>query len=250
MKPIPVGVQLYSVREDCARDLPGTLAAIKKMGYVGVEFAGYYGRPALELRKLLDDLSLSCCGTHIGLDTLLGDNLPRTIEFNQALGNKYLVVPSLPKERRENKAGWLATAALFNELAEKVKPHGMQVGYHNHHEEFRLMNGEMEFDIFFGATRQEVNMQFDTGNALHGGADPLTFLKRYPRRGTTIHLKEYSAGNPQALIGEGDIEWLQVFSLVEAAGGTDWYIVEQESYPVSPLESIARCRQALVKLGR
>jgi len=124
---IPVGLQLYSVRADCGRDLPGTLEAVAKMGYEGVEFAGYYGRSAKDLRKLLDDNGLKCCGTHTQLDTLLGDNLAPTIEFNKTLGNKYLIAPGLPGKYRESLAAWLETAKLFNELAEKVKPHGMLV---------------------------------------------------------------------------------------------------------------------------
>src|SRR5690348_17657100 len=92
---IPFGLQLYSVRDECAKDLDGTVAAVAKMGYKAVEFAGYYGRDAKSLRKLLDDVGLKCCGTHIGLDTLLGDNLPKTIEFNHTLGNQFLIVPSL-----------------------------------------------------------------------------------------------------------------------------------------------------------
>src|SRR5213082_773097 len=91
---IPFGLQLYSVRNECAKDLDGTVAAVGKMGYKGVEFAGYYGRDAKTLRKLLDDAGLQCCGTHIALDTILGDALPKTIEFNKTLGNEYLMVPS------------------------------------------------------------------------------------------------------------------------------------------------------------
>src|SRR5439155_26936377 len=100
---IPIALQLYSVREDCARDLPGTIAAVAKMGYAGVEFAGYYDRSAAELRKLLDDHSLRCAGTHTGLNTILGDELDRTIEFNRTIGNRYLIVPGLPKERRDSR---------------------------------------------------------------------------------------------------------------------------------------------------
>ncbi|MHC4229799.1 MAG: sugar phosphate isomerase/epimerase family protein, partial [Planctomycetota bacterium] len=96
----PVGLQLYSVRGDCKRDLPGTIVAVGKMGYKGVEFAGYYDHTAKQLRKMLDDNGLKCCGTHTGLATLLGDNLPKTIAFNKTLGNKYLVVPGLPGKYR------------------------------------------------------------------------------------------------------------------------------------------------------
>jgi hypothetical protein len=100
----PIGLQLYSVREDCKRDLPGTIAAVGKMGYDGVEFAGYYDRSAEDLRKMLDDNGLVCCGTHTGLDTLLEDNLAKTIEFNKTLGNKYLIVPGLPEKNSSSTA--------------------------------------------------------------------------------------------------------------------------------------------------
>src|ERR1051325_11600924 len=92
-KPLQVGLQLYSVRDDCAKDLPGVLKAVAKMGYTGVEFAGYHGRTAQELRQLLDENHLECYGTHIGLETLIGENLEKTIEFNKVLKNKFLCVP-------------------------------------------------------------------------------------------------------------------------------------------------------------
>src|SRR5688500_14634647 len=158
MAKIPIGLELYSVREDCARDLPGTLAAVAKMGYEGVEFAGYHNRTAPELRKMLDDLGLKCCGTHTGFNTLMGDELPRTIEFNQILGNKYLIVPGLPEQNRSSRAAWLETARLMNEAADRAAPHGMQVGYHNHGVEFQPMEGELPWDTFFSNTKPEVIM--------------------------------------------------------------------------------------------
>src|SRR5947207_15214243 len=92
-KPIMIGLQLYSVRDDCAKDLPGVLKAVAKMGYTGVEFAGYYGRSAQELRAMLDEDGLKCYGTHIGLETPLGDKLVKKVEFNKALGKNMRSVP-------------------------------------------------------------------------------------------------------------------------------------------------------------
>jgi sugar phosphate isomerase/epimerase len=250
MAKIPVGLELYSVREDCARDLPGTLAAVAKMGYEGVEFAGYHNRTAPELRKMLDDLGLKCCGTHTGFNTLLGDELPHTIEFNQILGNKYLIVPGLPEQNRSSRAAWLETARQMNEAAERAAPHGMQVGYHNHGVEFQPMEGELPWDTFFSSTKPEVIMQLDFGNALHGGGNPIPYVERYPGRATTVHLKEYSATNDKALIGEGDVNWQQLFQLCESIGGTKWYIVEHETYAYPPLECVDRCLQAVRKMGR
>ncbi len=250
MAKIPIALQLYSVRKECEKDLPAVLAAVAKMGYEGVEFAGYYDRSAQELRGLLDEVGLKCCGTHTQLSTLLGDEFEKTVEFNQTLGNKYLIVPWLPEERRNSKQAWLDTAKLFNEIAEKLKPYGMRTGYHNHTFEFTPIDGEIPWDIFFSNTSNDVIMQLDTGNALHGGADPVPFLEKYPGRAVTIHLKEYSKTNDKALIGEGDVRWNDIFRLCETIGGTEWYIVEQESYAYPPLECVERCLKALRAMGK
>lgn len=251
MSKIPIALQLYSIREDCARDLSGTLKAVAEMGYDGVEFAGYYGWSADELRGLLDNLNLKVAGTHIGLDSLLNGALDETIEFNKKIGNKFLIVPWLPEERRRSKSAWLETAQLMNDIAKKLKPHGLCVGYHNHTFEFQPIDGELPWDIFFSSTVPEVVMQLDTGNAMHGGVSPegvLEILKRYPGRAITVHLKEFSATNELAVIGEGDMRWGDFLKLCETIGGTEWYIIEQESYAYEPLECARRCIQNLKKM--
>ena len=250
MAKMPIALQLYSVRDNCAKDLPATLKAVAKMGYAGVEFAGYHGRSAAELRKMLDDLGLKCAGTHIGLETLLGDALAATVAFNRTIGNKFLIVPGLAEERRSSRAAWRQTAGVFNDLAQKVAAEGMFVGYHNHNIEFKPLEGELPWDTFFGSARKDVVMQFDTGNAMHGGGDPVTFLQKYPGRALTVHLKEFSKTNDKALIGEGDINWREVFRLCETTGGTQWYIVEQESYAHPALECVELCLQNLKKMGK
>jgi sugar phosphate isomerase/epimerase len=250
MAKIPIGLQLYSVRKDCENDLPGTLKAVAEMGYEGVDFAGYYGYDAKEIRTMLDDLGLKACGGHLGLNTLLGDELKRTVEFQRILGNKYLIVPGLPEERRNSRSAWLGTAKIFNEIAEKLEPEGMLTGYHNHSVEFTPMDGELPWDTLFGNTRKEVVMQIDTGNALHGGADPVPFLEKYPGRAITVHLKSYSSTNDKALIGEDEVRWDDVFRLCETTGDTEWYIVEQESYAYPPLECVDRCLKALRDMGK
>src|SRR5690242_2668651 len=90
---IPIGVEMYSLREQCKTDLPGMLAAVSKIGYKGVEFAGYHGRSAQELRKMLDDNGLIACGTHTPYESVLGDKLKETVEFNHVIGNNFLIVP-------------------------------------------------------------------------------------------------------------------------------------------------------------
>jgi sugar phosphate isomerase/epimerase len=247
---IPIGVQLYSVRTECEKDLPGTIKAVAKMGYKGVEFAGYYGRDAKTLKKLLDGVGLKCCGTHTGIDTLLGDQLQKTIEFNQTIGNKYLIVPWLPEQYRTTHAEWKKTAQLFNELSEKVRPYGMVVGYHNHDIEFKPVDGELPWDIFFGNTNKQVVMQVDTGNAMIGGGDPVVFLKRYPGRAKTVHIKPFSKTKPNAVIGDDELPWQEIFKLCETTGGTQWYIVEYESDAYPPLVSIEKCLETLRRWGK
>lgn len=250
MSRIPIALQLYSVREDCQEDFPGTLEAVAEMGYEGVDFAGYYGYDAPEIRKMLDDLGLKAAGCHTALDTLRGDELKRTVEFNHVLGNTYLIVPGLPENRRDSKEAWLRTADLFNEIADALEPEGMMTGYHNHFIEFQPMEGAIPWDLFFSNTKDEVVMQIDTGNALHGGGDPVAILKRYPGRAKTVHLKAYAEANETALIGEDDVDWEGVFEVVESQDATEWYIVEQESYAYPPLVCVDRCLQALKAMGK
>jgi len=244
---IPVGVQLYSVREEAAKDLPVVLQALAKMGYRGVEFAGYYGwegKPA-ELRKLLDDNGLKCCGTHTDLETVTGDALKATAELNHILGNPYLIVPSLTIEDAE---GWKAMAETFNGIAAKAAPLGSRIGYHAHRWDFKKIGDTTPWELFFDHTDAGVIMQIDTGNCLQGGGDPVAMLRKYPGRATTVHLKEFG-GNDETVIGQGAVRWADVFAACEGVGGTAWYIVEHET-GARPLESVKGCLDGLRKMGR
>jgi sugar phosphate isomerase/epimerase len=242
---IPVGLELYSVREQCKTDLPGTLTAVSKIGYKGVEFAGYHGRTAAELRKMLDDNGLIACGTHTAYETVLGDKLKETVEFNHIIGNKFLIVPWM---EGKSKAEWLDKARIFNEIADKVKPEGMWVGYHAHAHDFQKFDGTTAWDLFFGNTKPEVIMQLDTGNCCDGGADPVAVLKQYPGRARSIHIKAYGGG-PDAVIGEDKVNWPEIFAFCETQGKTQWYVVEHES-GTNPLDAVKRSYEALKKMGK
>jgi sugar phosphate isomerase/epimerase len=247
-KKIPVGLQLYSVRNECAKDLPAVLKAVSAMGYKGVEFAGYHGRSAADLRKLLDDNGLVCCGTHTALTTIAGDALPATIDYNKTIGNKYLIVPSLPHDKVATAQACKDTAKLLTEQAAKAKEAGMRVGYHAHGGDFKKIDGETVWDLIFSNSGAEVVMQLDTCNCLSGGGDPVPILKKYPGRSVTVHLKEFG-GAPGSVIGEGKVAWKDVFETCESIGGTEWYIVEHES-GTAPLDSVKGCFEALKKMGK
>ncbi|MBN1464219.1 TIM barrel protein [candidate division KSB1 bacterium] len=240
-KTIPLGLQLYSVRHDCEKDLVATIKQVAEIGYQGVEFAGFYNYTAKDIKAILDDHGLLCCGSHTQLADLAPETIDATIEFNAILGNKYLIVPWLPEERRQTVQDWIKLASDFNALAEKAKTHAMRVGYHNHDFEFKPLEGQLPWDVFAQYTDKDVILQLDTGNCGIGGGDALATLVKYPGRAVTIHLKEYSATNPNAILGEGDIPWKQVFTFCETQGATEWYIIEEEKDIYPPLEAVAKC---------
>ncbi|MGA2070687.1 MAG: sugar phosphate isomerase/epimerase [Sedimentisphaerales bacterium] len=234
---IPVGLQLWTLRTECAKDFPGTIAKVAKMGYKGVEFAGFYNYSAKDVRKMLDDNSLLCSGSHTAIDLLSNEKLAATMEYNRTIGNKFVVVPWLDRQKLTTKEAWLKMAATFNELADKTRSEGVHIGYHSHVGDFAKIGDETPWDILFSNTSKEVCMQLDTGNCMQGGGDPVAILKKYPGRSLTIHLKEYSATNKKALIGEGDVKWKDIFKVCESIGGTQYYIIEEESGAYPQLEA-------------
>jgi sugar phosphate isomerase/epimerase len=249
-KKLPIAVQLYSVRTLCAKDLAGTIAGVAKLGYQGVEFAGYFDHSAQELRKMLDANGLKCCGTHNGIDKILDENLAKTIEFNQVIGNRNVIVPGFPPKYRDSINAWRSTEELFNKVAAQIAPQGMRVGYHNHSLEFKPVDGQVPWDVFFGNTSKDVVMQLDIGHAVHAGADPVAVLKRYPGRAKTVHVKEYSPTKKDAIVGDGEVKWKEVLKACETVGGTEWYIIEEESNAYAGLDGIDKSLKRLHGLGR
>ena len=260
VRKIPVGLQLYSVRQEWAEDPRATLAKVADMGYQGVEFYGPPRHDADELRAWLDECKLVCCGWHTPYALVQEDTLFPTIAFNRAVGNNKIIVPSLPADLRQTRADWLKAADFFNRLAGKLAPYGMMTGYHNHGVEFQPIDGQMPWNILFDNTKQAVVMQFDTGNALYGNqnVDPVNMIKLYPNRAVTVHIKPFSkkiakAQGPEAalrpLFGEDDTDWPEFFKLCETVGGTQWYIIEYESDGYPPMEAVARGLQSLRTLG-
>jgi sugar phosphate isomerase/epimerase len=232
-----VALQLYAVRHECERDLEGTLKSVASMGYDGVEFAGFYGRLASEIRGMLDAYDLAVAGAHVPLDTLSGSQWQSTVDYHLAIRNTHLIIPWLGESYRGGKDTWLQTATLFNRISANLRPHGLRTGYHNHNFEFRnIGGGETAWDIVAKNTDPDFVMQMDTGNALEGGADAAEYIRRYPNRSTTIHLKEY----PDALLGDGKVSWTPVFKAIKEQDSTQWVIVEQEGDLYPPLQYVDR----------
>jgi sugar phosphate isomerase/epimerase len=251
-KKIPIAVQVYSVREIAQKDTAGVLARIAKIGYQGVEFAGYYGHSAQDIRKILDDNGLKAAGSHIALETLLGDQLAKTMEFNHTIGNKNLIVPGFGQKYRSSIAAWKDTGKLFSEIAAKAKPEGFHVGYHNHGQEFEKMEGEVPFDAFFGAASPDVKVQLDIGHAARAGANVLDVIRRYRGRIVSVHVKEYAPNNDSAVLGDegGAIAWKDVFKALSTSPGLEWYISEEEGRACKETECIEKSFPRLQKLAR
>jgi sugar phosphate isomerase/epimerase len=241
---IPIALQLYSVRGDCKADFDACLARVAEMGFEGVEFAGYYGYAgkAADLRKRLDSLKLKAAGTHIGVETLEGDALQKTIDFHQAIGCRFLVVPSAKAftDPEQSKA----LAETFNRVAEKLAPLGMACGYHNHVAEFNKDGDQTYWDLFAARTRKDVILQQDCGWTMAAGHDPAAYVRKYPGRSRTVHFKptvrEGETGK-KPILGQDSVDWRAVYDACRTVGGTEWVVLEQERYPdgKTPFESVA-----------
>jgi sugar phosphate isomerase/epimerase len=254
-KKIPIGLQLFSVRGECNKDLPATLKAVADIGYEGAEPWGYagdklewMGSSAKDIRKMYDDNGLKCCGMHLATVALMGDNLSRTIELNQELGNKFLIIAA-DGQRMKAIDTIMELAQILNDVAEKLKPLGMYTGYHAHGPDFAQVAGRPAWDILFGNTVSDVVMQMDIGNCAGGGGDPIGELKQFPGRARSVHLKEYG-GPPGSVIGEGEADWDEIFRLCETSHNTEWYVVEEGGKDGLGFDVSKRSLEALRRMGK
>ena len=248
-KNVPIGTQLWCVRKQLATDIPGTLNALAAIGFNAVELENAFGKPGAEWRKYLDAAKLEPCGFHHRLDELQGDKLGATIEFNQAIGNRNLIIRSLSPETYKSADLLKKTADTVNEIAAKVKPQNMRVGYHNHTTDFNRIDGEYWWNRFADGTSKDVILQLDTGNASEmQGVAVVDLIRRNPGRTVSMHVKPFSTKNPNAYLGSDELDWPAIMTASESIGGIEWYIIEYEREGVPPLESLKANFEALKKL--
>jgi len=233
-RPIPSALQLYSIRQDCKQDFDAALEQVAAMGFEGVEFAGYYNYTtnSAGLASRLKALKLTAAGTHVRMDVLRGDALKATIEFHQAIGCRFLVVPGDPAFTDPEKSKALADE--FNALAATLKPLGMACGYHNHTGEFKKDGDKTFWDLFAERTTKDIILQQDCGWTMAAGYDPAAYVRKYPGRTRTTHFKptvrEGDAGK-KAIFGQDSVDWKPVYEACASVGGTEWIVLEQEVYP-------------------
>jgi sugar phosphate isomerase/epimerase len=251
MKLSQVAVQLFTLRDHCktAADFAASMRQLRQIGYTAVQVSSVGPIPEEEIVAITRGEGLTICATHEPGNVIL-EEPQRVVDRLGRLGCRLTAYPWPQGVDFTDPAQTRTLARKLDAAGAKLRAAGLMLGYHNHAIEFQPMDGELPWDTFFANTRPEVVMQFDTGNALHAGADAAPFISRYPGRATTVHLKEHSASDDTALLGDGDVPWPQIFQLCETVGGTEWYIVEHESYAYPPLECVDRCLQALKAMGK
>jgi sugar phosphate isomerase/epimerase len=245
---IPIGLELYSVREALKQDPEGTVRAVAKLGYQCVEFYAPYFEwseaQAKQMRKLLDDLGARCYSTHNNREYLSAENIHKTQDMNTILGCKYVVMASShPKPGLD---GWKEIADALNAAAEKLAPSGLKPGYHNHKPEFTPLEGVRPMEILAKSTKPSVMLQLDVGTCLEAGSDPVAWIRANPGRIHSLHLKDWSsdpAKGYKVLFGEGDAKWKAIFHAAESVGGVEYYLLEQEGSRFGELKTAQRCLQ-------
>ena len=252
-KRLPVGLELYSVRDELARDLPATVRAVAKMGYEVVEFYSPYlqwtADYAREVRKLLDELRIRCPSTHNSRAALEPEGLKQAIELNQILGSKSIVMAS--PGRAATRDDWKRVAEILTSAAETLKPLGMRAGYHNHQLEFTEKDGFLPMPFLAANTPAGATLQFDVGTCVHAGHDPVAWIRANPGRIHSLHLKDWGAGADRGyrvLFGEGDTPWPALLDAAEAVGGAEYYLIEQEGSRLPSLETAVQCLANFRKL--
>ena len=242
-QPAQVAVQLYSIHKYIkGKDgLAKALQEVAKIGYKGVEFAGYYGASADELKKMLADAGLVACDTHVGRAEFGPDKIKATCEFNLAYGNSFICCPgggNFPGKGENLDDFMKMLVDYYNTAAETAATYGCKIGLHNHKGEFerKLSNGQTYWDYFFSQTADNVCMEQDVGWTTAAGRDPCIQYAKYPHRSPTLHAKENGMGSKKfdAILGQpGDgavgVAWDRLFPVTDA-DGVKWYVVECERH--------------------
>ena len=250
-KQVPIGLELYSVRGDLAKDLMGTVRDVGNMGYQVVEFyAPYYQwtpEKAKEVRKLLDNLNVKCNSTHNGAESFSPEGVKKAIELNKILGSKYIVMAHPGKV--EGLDGWKKVAETLSTANETMKKSGLHAGYHNHDLEWKPVEGKLPLEVIASGTPKDVMMQFDVGTCLETGNDPVAWIDRNPGRIRSMHLKDWSPEKGyKVLFGEGVAPWKKIFDAAESTGGVEYYLIEQEGSQYPEKETVKRCLAAYKKM--
>lgn len=242
-----IGIQLYTVRERMAEDLPGTLQALAEIGYDEVEFAGYFGHAPAEVKAFLDATGLVSPSAHISLDDIR--NSPQQlIETAQTLGNRYVALGWLAPEERRTLDGYRGHIDLVAGFAEQCRAAGLQFAWHNHDFEFIELEGQRPIDLILDRTDSAlVQVELDLYWITKAGVDPFTYFDRHPGRFPLCHVKDMAADTSMADVGDGTIDFAAIFAASNVAGFKHYYVERDDSK--DPFKTAARSYDAVSRLS-
>ncbi len=224
-----LGLQLYTVRRELARDFAGTLATVAQIGYREVEFAGYFGQAPRDVRALLDRHHLSAPAAHVA--SLAPDEWHAALAAAPVVGHRYLVVGWTPPEARRTLDDYARLAAGFNRAGAEARAAGLQLAYHNYDYECVPLGGRLPYDVLLAETDpQLVQLEIDLYWLIKGGQDPLRYFERWPGRVPLVHVKD-SAGPPDHRmvdVGAGTIDFASIFARREQAGIRHYFVEHDE----------------------
>jgi sugar phosphate isomerase/epimerase len=244
VKSIPVALQLWSVREDLKRDFAATIAEVARIGYAGVELAGYGNLDAAGARAAIAATPLAVAGMHVGIAALRSDP-DKVVAEAQLFGTRHVVVPWWPPEDFVSRAAVEKIAEELNEIGARLRASGLQLSYHNHAGEFKILEGRPVFEWLLGAAEpRNLAGELDVYWAHVAGYAPEKFLRDQGARLKLVHLKD------EAELGGGPVDFSAVLSAVDCIGAAEWLIIEQEKYNHPPLESVRRCFDQLARWTR
>ena len=246
LKPVGnVALQLYSIRDYIRKNgIEKALADVAAIGYKGVEFAGYWGKNAKQLKKILDDNGLVACGTHVGRGDFGPDKVKATCEFNLEFGNTTIICPgggNFPGKVQNLDDFLKMLVEYYNKAAVDAAKFGCKIGLHNHTGEFdrKLKDGTTYWDYFFSNTTKNVCMQQDVGWTTCAGYDPCEQYVKYPGRSPSLHAKENGMGKGvkkfDAILGQPGqpgakgVDWDKLFKAADK-DGVKWWVVECERH--------------------
>jgi sugar phosphate isomerase/epimerase len=244
-----ISLQLYTVREETARDMPATLRRISEIGYPAVEFAGFGGLSAGDLRNILDDLGLRASGAHVPYDSWETD--PEAVITNMhTLDCAHAILPIVPPEQRGDESTVASLAGSLNRWGELCRKEGVTFSYHNHDFEFAPLSGTTMWDILVRETDPElVYFELDLYWVRYGGADPESLLYNLGDRIPLVHLKDMASGEQRSdlPVGEGTMPWNTLLRAAEGVG-VHWYVAEQDN-PRDALEDVRISLQSMRELA-
>lgn len=231
-----IGVQLYTVRQAMQQSVERTLEQVARIGYKEVEFAGFFGRSAAQIRSLLDANGLTAPSSHSADLNSISTRLQQVLDDAATVGHRYVICASLPRSE-QSADGFRRVAQEFNRAGETAKQVGVTLGYHNHDFEFQPVDGTIGYDILLAECDPAlVTMQMDLFWITRGRRDPLEYFAAYPGRFGSVHVKDMDAAGAMVDVGAGQMPFAKYFARSGEAG-IRHYFVEHDS-PADPMASI------------